>query len=193
MSEWFDLEEDDLVQALKDGGYTPKWFGVGFIQVKVTPELRYHFWHPELTATVGPEEIHDHRYNFRSSIISGRLDQTIYGFLPYQEGGYTCYDVSCSEATPGIQPGSGVNGEPYEIVKMSLREGSDYYLHAGVFHRVEAPHLCASRVRRGEALNQFARVIQPISGIHVCPFANPLPEARLWRLMDEVMRFSLDH
>lgn len=184
-------EEDDLIEVLQRHNLKPRWFGLGFIQVKVDEKLRYHFWHPELVATVPPEEIHDHRYAYHSRIIRGKMDQRFYGY-EFDEGEDAIYElvsVSCDSEKPG-PIGFPRSVIVYDRASVSLVEGSDYYLPCGVFHTISA-ELCVTAMVRSPVQKRLARVIRPFGTPHVCPFAEEMPEDKMWKLMDECMRFSL--
>jgi hypothetical protein len=68
------------IDHLRATGARPHWFGLGFIQLKLTNNERMHFWHPDLQPIVPEEEIHDHRYDFESFVIKGELRHQIYTF-----------------------------------------------------------------------------------------------------------------
>src|SRR5690606_30989934 len=61
------------IDHLRSYGATPHWFGLGFIQLKLTNDTRIHFWHPALMADTPEEELHDHRYRFHSHILLGNI------------------------------------------------------------------------------------------------------------------------
>jgi len=90
--------------ALRRFGVAPHYFGLGFIQIKLTPDLRVHFWHPELTATVAEEELHDHRYDFRSHVVHGSTTHQVFEFLRDEKGDHEVVEVSCQEETRTVSP-----------------------------------------------------------------------------------------
>ena len=52
----------------------PQYFGLGFIQCKINQHERVHIYHPDLMPIVNiEEEIHNHRYDFESTILMGKL------------------------------------------------------------------------------------------------------------------------
>ncbi len=182
------FDYDNLFDDLRERGCTPKWFGLGFIQVKVDENHRFHFWHPELTADVAPEDIHDHRYSFTSHILRGSMiHETFsmeYSMFADMERAY----VSCDHENPG-QVGEKLRCVVKPTGTYLLKAGSHYHLPQGQFHRVKAD-VCVTHVIRQPAAVQHARVIRPANQPHICPFAETIPEERLWKLMDECMAFG---
>lgn len=183
------MQLDDLVDILQERGHTPAWFGLGFIQVKVSAIKRYHFWHPELTANVAEEDIHDHRYGFTSTIYRGQMIQEYFDYKLSPDGSHELYDVSCDSQNPGpVGPAQRVDVIPSSTV--TLKEMSRHTLPQGSFHRVSA-ELCVTQVLREIPAVPLARVIRPVGAPHVCPFAKTYSEDFLWKLADEAMRFSI--
>ncbi len=168
-----------MIDYLRETGASPAYFGLGFIQLKTTNSVRYHFWHPELIAIVPEEEIHDHRYRFRSDIIAGELYQELYYF---SEGGnrYEIYRVSCDPKVPN--EGICNVGDMILVGSQTLRAGSSYTIEQGQYHRVKAT-MCASRLIRSLAEVPFANVARPMGIDAVCPFSKTIPEAELWGMI----------
>ena len=71
------MEKFDI-DWLKKNAESIHYFGLGFIQVKINFPNRIHFYTTQLDKTVQEEEIHNHRYNFKSQILKGRFTQTIF-------------------------------------------------------------------------------------------------------------------
>ena len=60
----------------------PHYFGLGFIQCKINQYERIHVYHPDLMPIVNiEEEVHNHRYDFESKILMGKIKNKKYQFL----------------------------------------------------------------------------------------------------------------
>lgn len=46
-------------------------FGLGFIQIKLGEVFRLHIYTKEIALTTQDEEIHNHRYDFKSTVLKG--------------------------------------------------------------------------------------------------------------------------
>ena len=75
-----DLNIDQLIKNY----YKIHFFGLGFIQVKVSDSTRYHFYHKDLPAFT--DHPHNHRYNFTSTCLKGRLKHNLYEVKGYVSG-----------------------------------------------------------------------------------------------------------
>ncbi len=171
--------------ALRAFGVAPHYFGLGFIQIKLTPGLRVHFWHPDLSATVGEEELHDHRYNFRSHVVHGSMTHEVFGFREDAQGDHELVEVSCQpgESQPPAVKGRGLLES---LGRYTMGKGAFYEFPHTQFHRILATE-CITVVERHAVVKPLARVLRPLAGSHVCPFSTPMPEDRLWGLMRELL------
>lgn len=170
------------VDSLKSECKMIHYFGLGFIQVKMSDTIRYHFYLPSgtLPVTAPEEEIHNHRQGFKSYILKGALSQSIY---EQTEGNsYECVPVSCDpkNAIKGI--GSPCNFRV--VARMHLKEGSFYSVHHNTFHNVRSTFGAITALKMGPKQKEYAYVIRPIGSPEVCPFSIVIPEAKLWELVD---------
>ncbi len=173
------------VDVLRATGAKPHYFGLGFIQMKFDEALRMHFWHPALSATVGEEELHDHRYDFRSHVLHGTTTHEVFDFVEDKDGDHGVWEVSCKPgaAHEPVEKGRGFvkAAGSYTMVK-----GSVYDFPHTQFHRIKASE-CITLVERREVVKELATVIKPIAAGHVCPFATKLPEEQLWEYIAELV------
>lgn len=177
------------VEALRLIGAKPHYFGLGFIQMKFDDTLRMHFWHPELMATVGEEELHDHRYDFRSHVLHGKTTHEVYDLVADEAGDHGVFHVSCKpgDAHDPVQIGRGFvkPAGSYTMVK-----GSVYDFPHTQFHRIRATE-CITLVERREVVKDLATVIKPLEAGHVCPFSKTITEDRLWGYISELVEDSV--
>jgi phosphoribosyl-ATP pyrophosphohydrolase len=173
------------VDALRRTGAVPHYFGLGFIQMKFNETLRMHFWHPALSATVGDEELHDHRYDFRSHVLHGQTTHEVYELVDDPDGDHGVFEVSCKpgDAHDPVEKGRGFvrPAGAYMMVK-----GSVYDFPHAQFHRIVASE-CITLVERREVVKDLATVIKPVAAGHVCPFSTRIPEDVLWGYIAELV------
>lgn len=180
------LRPGGLTEAsLRRFGVAPHYFGLGFIQIKLTPDVRVHFWHPELTATVAEEELHDHRYDFRSHVVHGSTTHQVFEFLRDEAGNHEVVEVSCQPNDPRA-PSVVARGVVQPVGSYTMVKGSSYEFPHTQFHRIVASE-CITVVERRAVVKPMARVIRPLQAAHVCPFSTPIPEERLWNYMVELL------
>jgi len=169
------------INVLKATGAQPAWFGLGFVQLKLTPYERVHFWHPELKPDVAEEEIHDHRYLFKSFILAGELSHQVFRFEDAYDGNWEKVQVSCDPNNPA-PPMPAVYGNVVSMGVNQMKAGSSYLFPAGEFHRTRAEK-AVTLLERASTVAKFARVIRPIGSQPVCPFSNPKPVDELWEII----------
>ena len=68
-----------IVDLLKKAGTSPRFHGNGFTQLYLSADIRLHVWHPSIAPLRQHNAmIHNHRYDVRSTVYSGRLKHTTY-------------------------------------------------------------------------------------------------------------------
>lgn len=177
----------EIWEHLNDANVEPYFFGLGFIQCKVSQEERYHFYHPSLVPLVNiEEEIHDHRYDFNSTIIKGKLINKLYHFSPSENGNYYKEEESCNPEikinNPNIVLG---NIAPISINK--YEENDTYFISHEEFHTINT-HECITHLKRSEYKKEFAHVIRPIRGIKTCPFSKKIEQEKCWEMIKEMLK-----
>lgn len=170
------------------------YFGLGFIQLKLTGEgphgmtERMHFYIPGLEPIVPFEDVHNHRYDFGSKVLKGSLSQQLFRIRFSDNGGHEVEDVTCNEGeTPTKDP------YKYDLIHdttHTYKEGSGYFISHEQLHRVivsgKTPTVTV--VTRGVYMKERAQVVRPIGGPTVCPFSKKIPEPELWAHIEEALR-----
>lgn len=172
------------IDWLKKNHQMIHYFGLGFVQLKLDDKKRMHFYHPGLPKTVEDEDIHNHRYNFTSYILRGRLEQYI--FRKVEGDTHYCQLESCQvdKECPNNKK------EPCAIELVSSQEfvnGSNYWINYNTFHRVRASIKTVTVLKRGPYFKEYAEVIRHKSSVPVCPFSKNRPEAELWEVVKECL------
>lgn len=164
-------------------------FGLGFLQLKLNDSQRMHFWHPGFKRE--REEVHDHRYNFTSTILFGSMHQEIYSFVNYGyesiKGRSEMVEVTCEEGSEG-EDRLIAWGDLVPEFEGTLVAGTKYKLMADTFHRIDADH-CVTFLERSLKTKQFARVVRPIGTKSVCPFSEKLPEDEMWSMIEDCIKW----
>lgn len=174
------------LEWLKAQGATPKWFGLGFIQLKLNEHERMHFYTRKFSANVSDEEIHDHRYEFTSTILKGTLEQHFYIFQDNPEGDWEKTKVSCDPENP--HDGKSVWGDVQWLTCVSHPKGSRYTIHPHTFHRVISTDAITLVERGSFDRSNLATVIRPFGATEACPFkANQPSEEELWGEIERML------
>jgi hypothetical protein len=180
------------VAALRQMGVTAHYFGLGFIQIKLDATWRLHVWVPEWPTIPGAEsELHDHRYDFVSTVLCGALRHELFAAGPVhaepQEGDLEKLDVSC-------QPGQAHDPVPLGYVRpiaigtFTVEAGGTYHLGTEAFHRSHPQGPTVTLVRRGAIQKELATVLRPIGTAFTCPFSLSPDEATCWAQVAQVLR-----
>ena len=157
-------------------------FGLGFIQIKLGLEDRVHIYCPEAGLTTQEEEIHNHRYNFESSVLKGKLTNKIYEIKNSSSGSYRLVNEACNPDLPKDESFILVE-EPILISSFTTTPGEKYFLHKDTFHRVQAEVGTITSLKRGPVEKSQAQVIAPQGLTLTCPFSLNLPEDQLWEIV----------
>lgn len=158
------------------------YFGLGFIQLKLTPEFRLHFYTKKLPAIVGDEDIHDHRYYFSSHVLKGTFNQKI--FQMRQGDDYELEYDSCQE---GCKPEK-IGECSFKLLTLSnYSAGSGYYIDENTFHQVFSDDAITLIYRPHNHTKPKARVAHKKGTPKVCPFSKKVPEEVLWEIVKEML------
>lgn len=182
----YGLSMRHLLDQWRATGAQPKWFGLGFIQLKLDEEHRVHFWHPDL-APDDPDfenEFHDHRYNFSSQVLVGGLRNEIVTvneaahFAPYD-----LHSVCCSGGGATFIKKVSI----LDALHFTVSAGDSYSLDADTFHRVTT-NRCVTIQTRGEEIKERANVIS-LSGRYskTNPFDRIIPTKDLWEYISDLI------
>ena len=163
----------------------PAFFGLGFIQLKVDQTYRYHFYHDSLTPIVPDEEVHDHRYNFKSHVLQGTFTQYIFELVPNPNGAFEIQNVDCQGPTD--QEFEKTYGNLKLLNQSTYTAGSSYWINGDVFHTVFAKNHAITLLEREEVKKPYARVARPVGVETVCPFSLPIKVSRCWELIEDML------
>lgn len=108
------------------------YFGLGFIQIKLGETYRIHFYTDQLPAIAGEEDVHNHRYDFRSKILYGNFKQELFEITP--GGVYVLEDESCKKNV--TSEASSQVCSVKKIGEQNFIAGSEYTLDKDTYHRV---------------------------------------------------------
>ena len=172
------------ISRLHATGARPHYFGLGFIQLKVEQDQRLHFWVPTWPAIPGSAtELHDHRYDFVSTVLKGCVDQEVFSAPPAQaepfEGCLELVEVDCK---PGREGAPAVKGyvKPQLLVSHRVEAGQQYRLGHEAFHRAWSVGPTITLLERGPIRKDLARVLRPVGTPFACPFDNAITEGQCW-------------
>lgn len=157
------------------------FFGLGFIQIKINPTLRFHFYTGRLESTT--EEPHNHRYDFTSFILKGELTHRIFRAIPGDT--HNVVNVTCAPGDDAV-----VFPMRWGIQQMSettMAAGSYYTLPDFVYHQVQSDN-CITRVQPETRKKDMASILRKIGTQPTCPFSNVTPEDTLWEIVDDMLK-----
>jgi hypothetical protein len=159
------------------------YFGLGFIQLKTSKTKRFHFYTPELPAIVSEEDIHNHRYDFRSVIAHGSMVQEMYEVTPgnthlkEEESCQVGVKAECKPESCGIRLSS----------RHIYNTNSEYFISHDTFHKVRVFGPCITVIDRSDYRKQYAQVIRPVGEASVCPFSKKIEEGALWEIVEKML------
>lgn len=183
---WQDIDLDEL----RHNHVRAYWFGLGFIQLKLTHWNRLHFYTAGLGLDAINDDIHNHRYPFKSKILKGKLTASYWNIVDTDLASAThiLKDVTCDpHSTPKSEPRS---CKVRRIHDAEYLKGSNYWMDQDTFHQVH-PGSAITLVtidREDETYpKEVAQVVTPIGVAPICPFSVKLPDEELFRLMAKML------
>ena len=160
------------------------YFGLGFIQIKLGKECRLHIYTDSLPAITNEEDIHNHRYNFTSTILHGELRQELFSII--QGDSHLLQDESCQE---GYVPNT-VNSRLCSIQKTGEQvfiQGNSYSIDHNTFHRVHTRN-AVTFLTRSDYKKELAQVVHRRDAQKVCPFSKKVKEEELWSIVEMILQ-----
>lgn len=175
------------VAKLSRLGVRPQWFGLGFIQLKLSENQRLHFWHDRLKPNSGhEEEAHNHRYDFHSTVLKGELLDELWQFHSDPHGEWNMWRVSCQ---PGDSGDAAIIGRVgiTSITPRRIATNQTYFMPETCFHRTFPQGSVVTCLNRGPVIAERALVIRPVGKEHICPFRVVMSEDELWSIIEEII------
>jgi hypothetical protein len=156
------------------------FFGLGFIQVKLSDSERVHFYTNVFQKTIVKEEVHNHRYNFNSTILKGELIQEIFSYHLNDKGDSWITKETCNPVTK----------KEFERQRCSIKllqrqtfyHGSSYWTDHNTLHRVESDN-AITHLKRSPYMKDEADVIYPVDLVPTCPFSVKVSDDELWEVI----------
>jgi hypothetical protein len=163
----------------------------GFIQLRIDINRRLHVWPDEPIARQDPPmPIHDHRFDFESEVIVGRLEHIVYR------------TVAPNANHPASHLISTVKGDEYvfhdkvcALVELSttIHKGEMYHFNARTLHESKARGLTATIMTKTAVHEIIPRVLVPIGATHlkVLDRENANSQFVLWRIIDRALAATM--
>lgn len=167
------------IDYLKDNAQVIQYFGLGFVQIKINEELRYHFYHPYLEKT-SIDDIHNHRCTFKSKILYGELHEELYKIVEGDD-----YFVKVSKCKAGVSNELLDNKVSVKkIMDITYYAGSSYYRYPKEFHTVSNNGICITELTMIPPKYDSAIVlIKDKSEVDYCPFKSSYTINELWAIV----------
>lgn len=178
-----------LIDTLKDYDVEPYFFGLGFIQCKLNKEQRIHFYHPELKPTVNyEEELHNHRYDFLSTVLAGEINNRIYIFTEHSEGDYFLHEESCN---PNIIPPASnpLRGKVEKFFDKNYTQNESYFMDHNTFHTVYSTY-AITHLKRTEYKKVTSHVLRKENEEKICPFEKKLDTNKCWEIIYDCIQIA---
>ena len=185
------------LEAVRASGSRPRVHGNGFIQLDLTKLTRLHVWgDARIPRQTVASPIHDHVFDFDSTIIVGRLINVIYKFVPKVFSDFEIYVPETREGEDTILKPTGMTGYPDPIHANMVQWRSllpRYRMAHSVFHEIFAPEPSATIMVKedmsvAQRQERIARVLVPTSGKPDNKFTRyETNEDLLWRIIEDTL------
>lgn len=180
------MKNNKLIDLLKNNHVKPAFFGLGFIQCKVSHTERYHFYHEDLYPIVDmEEEIHDHRYDFISTILKGELTNKLYQFIPDEKGEYYSELESCNKDKI-VNDKKTTMGNIILLSTQIYKENQSYEMKFEQLHTIEAKN-CVTHLIRTDYKKELATVVRHNTIEKICPFSKQIDESTCWKIIEQIL------
>lgn len=156
------------------------FFGLGFIQLKLNDSERVHFYTTAFQKTTVAEEIHNHRYDFESTILQGTLVQEIFSCSLDDQGDSWITKETCNPAIKKEFERQRCSTKLLQRQTFCL--GSSYWTDHNTLHRAESNN-AITYLKRGPYMKDEADVVYPMNLVPTCPFSVKVSDEELWEVI----------
>jgi hypothetical protein len=173
----------DELRAL--GGY-PHYLGLGVIKCRVGNDRAYHFYCDRAEVLVN--QIHDHRFSFKSTILRGELKNYIYEIAGTDPT--STLQVERGECKKGAERTIEVhNAKMKEICNYTNVEGGSYYMPYDTLHQIERLSPVVVTYIEKEPFSQMEpRFVVDTSEPRVCAMSKPKTQDECWEIIDYALK-----
>src|SRR5271157_2609389 len=181
---------DELRAKAKAYGSDPYWFGLGFIQLKLSDTERMHFWSPTIPYPER-EEIHNHRYDFTSEVLAGQvIHETFLVMNIFRDNEDALHEIFQTTCMPGVE------GSVEEVTPCDIRSTGSYVIPSGgsytfphtMFHTTKDTKFAITHLTRvlPKPL-EFASVVKLRGAATTCPFKEKMPSGACWLYIEDAL------
>lgn len=168
------------------------YFGLGFIQVVLNQYERVHFYSDELASLAVSEGWHNHRYNFKSTILKGQFRESRGRLISGDD--HILTNVNCGKDKPlpyenKIPVGLEAIVMPSGYLSEYYYEGDSYDIFFNEFHFVHSVGNTITYLKRSDYVTEFAQVVIEKDKELVCPFSVTFDEPNLWKRVEEIIKY----
>lgn len=176
--------EELNIDFLKENHKRIYYFGLGFIQVVLNKEDRIHFYTDRLETT--NDDIHTHRYNFKSTILMGSFTNNKYRLIPGDT--HFLKNESCS-LDRIIENDISIPVSIELLESKTYKEGDSYDMFFNELHSVSYTNDTITYLHRSEIITDYAQVIFEKNSEEICPFSNKIDDDDiLWSIIEEMIK-----
>lgn len=189
------------LDVIKERGSVPRVHGNGFLQLDVTKFERLHVWgHPDLPRQVVDTGIHNHRFDFRSTVLVGRVFNVTYDVDDLDN--VTSFDTAARVThiahIPRVRDGEDTILEPHHGVIVGARpharlvqQGSCYFMSGPAFHETVSDRPSATLMEKADSRHPDPFVLVPRGSKPDNDFNrnSAMPTDHLWQIIHEVLGY----
>lgn len=196
---------DEVAEIRRESGGNPRIHPNGFIQLDLEPveenwhashkkghsgaSKRLHIWNPpgfELPHQSTVNEIHDHVFDMRSTVVRGRLWQYLYELEASDEPQHEEYEAVYAKNSDSRLKPTGKRGTLRAVQWFPIAAGASYTQPAFTLHDSSADGLVVTVMRKTEIHDGIPHVICPIGQPPDNSFdrASAMPAEEIWAAID---------
>ncbi len=170
------------INYLKENNTRIYYFGLGFIQIVLNKYERIHFYTDELPTT--NEDIHNHRYNFTSTILKGKFRNDKYKLISGDT--HILKNESCN-VDKELENNVSLTVSVELTESKEYKQGDSYDMFYNEFHAVDYTGDTITYLERTDIITDYAQVVYRKDSEEVCPFSNKVDVDKLWEIVESIL------
>ena len=176
------LDKPLTLDYLRGLGAKPHYNGLGVVKLPINSKYSYHFY-SELAQAIC-ENVHEHRFSFRSTVLKGTLRNFLYTIKSGNpDSSLILEQGSCLPGSVKETMEAGFDLE--DSVTFDTSAGQSYWIRYDQLHKVQAlTNTVITFLEKEQAVITEGRIIQDTENPAPCAFSAPKTAAECWDIIE---------
>ena len=176
------------IDYLRSLGSKPRFHGVGFFQIYLSYDQRFHVWHPDFPATVHNAKFHDHKFHLYSEIVLGAITNQVVEYEEDLDGDTTLWELPFVGEKQDREFQINSHGKIVNEDSHTFEVDQAYIVQRGTIHTSSATELSATIMTKTAEIEVGPKVLTPRGEQPEHAFLHDVTEDDCWMALADATR-----